>query len=1097
MMIPLVWGLLFIGHISQAQPVFRKFKVTHWDSRTGMPNDISLNIYQTRDGFIWLSGYSGLIRFDGAGFTTFNSQTDSTFKSDGITSIIAQTPDSALWIPTPGSGLIRYKNGRFRSFLKEQTNLTVLGNTSDAELALGTGALAREIILFNYKALQHRRLDARQSDSALRQWKSSDLMNWFSPFYAFRSSTSGGMRIDSVLIDLHVDTTGFDSNSTLNLVSLNSILKDAKGRIWTGSQRSILLFENGRRMQVPGLENETIIPSGFNRSLILEDNQGGIWVGTRNGLAYLPDGASRFTFYDGGGTAKLNNVQAMLKDDEGNIWAATDKGLFKFSPSKVTNFTEQDGLINARLSSITEPEPGKFILATRDNRLFRFDGHRIQPIEKDIKDYINTSSEILFLYTDRKKQLWVASNAAVYRIGQQDRKKWEINHQVRYVTEGNDGNIYIAISGMGLGHIDQRDSLHILSFPGVDFTASFISTAKQRKNGEWVLTSYNAGILIGKVGEKSRIYKTVKGVGGVQVFSSYEDREGHLWLPTVKGLAVIRNGKDSLEVIDNTDGMPFSSSFEVLEDHLGYFWLPTNLGVIKVKRTELLAYLDNKSKPINWTMLDEGDGIVNQQFVGARHPIVGSDKRLYFPNISGLVVINPGEIKVNTVKPKLAINGILIDNRFYPPDSVIVVSPGDHRYIISYSAMSFLAPEKVRIKFRLVGYDRDWIISQGDRRAIYTNLPPGEHIFEMIAANNDGIWADQPVRLSFTVKPHFYQTGWFRSLVLLGLLGLVWLIVRWRTSATRKQNQALEALVTKRTEQLSAQKSEIEQALHQLKGTQAQLIQSEKMASLGELTAGIAHEIQNPLNFVNNFSDLNQELIDELKEELKKGDVREATMIADNLKENESKINLHGRRADSIVKSMLQHSRSSSGQKEATDINKLVDEYTRLAYHGFRAKYKDFNVKLDIDLDPNLPPIPVVAQDMGRVLLNLINNAFQAVQEKAKKAGSDYQPTVSIQTYFPEDVPSGEARGHLPGKQSGIRNTEFVIVRVADNGTGIPESIKEKIFQPFFTTKPTGQGTGLGLSLSYDIIKAHGGEISLEPSHGHGTTFIIRLPVLA
>jgi signal transduction histidine kinase len=597
--------------------------------------------------------------------------------------------------------------------------------------------------------------------------------------------------------------------------------------------------------------------------------------------------------------------------------------------------------------------------------------------------------------------------------------------------------------------------------------------------------------MIGKAGEKPRIYKTVKGVGGIQVFSTYEDRDGNQWFPTAKGLAVIRNGKDSLEVLDNEDGMPITSSFEVLEDLFGYFWLPTNLGVIKVKREELLQHLGDRSKPVNWILLDEGDGIVNQQFVGARHPIIGSDQRLYFPNISGLVVISPGEIKPNPIKPKLAINGILIDDRFYPPDSMLIVSPGDHRYIISYSAMSFLAPEKVKIKFRLVGYDRDWIISQGDRRAIYTNLPPGEHVFEMIAANNDGVWADEPVRLSFTVKPFFYQTGWFRILSLLGLFGLVWAIVRWRTSATRRQNLELEALVDKRTQQLSAQKSEIEQALHQLKGTQAQLIQSEKMASLGELTAGIAHEIQNPLNFVNNFSDLNKELIEELQEELKKGDVREAASIVENLKDNEEKINLHGRRADGIVKSMLQHSRVSGGQKESTDINKLVDEYIRLAYHGFRAKHKDFNTRLNIDLDQNLPQIPMVSQDIGRVILNLLNNAFQAVQEKARTAGPGYQPTVSVKTM---GYPHAGHPGLLPKEHPQGNHLSSIVIAIEDNGPGIPDAIKDKIFQPFFTTKSPGQGTGLGLSLSYDIVKGHGGKINMDTRKGEGTTFTIELP---
>jgi len=268
-------------------------------------------------------------------------------------------------------------------------------------------------------------------------------------------------------------------------------------------------------------------------------------------------------------------------------------------------------------------------------------------------------------------------------------------------------------------------------------------------------------------------------------------------------------------------------------------------------------------------------------------------------------------------------------------------------------------------------------------------------------------------------------------------------------------------------------KIKIEQAYDNLKATQQQLIQSEKMASLGELTAGIAHEIQNPLNFVNNFSDVNAELIDEVNEEIDKGKIGEAKIILNDIKDNEQKINHHGKRADAIVKGMLQHSRSGSGQKELTDINALCDEYLRLAYHGLRAKDKTFNVSTKADFDPSIQSVNLVPQDFGRVILNLINNAFYAVDEKKKQMGDSYEPTVSVGTK------------KLNGK---------VEIKVADNGNGVPQKILDKIFQPFFTTKPTGQGTGLGLSLAYDIVKAHGGEIKVETKAGEGSKFIIQLP---
>jgi two-component system, NtrC family, sensor kinase len=277
-------------------------------------------------------------------------------------------------------------------------------------------------------------------------------------------------------------------------------------------------------------------------------------------------------------------------------------------------------------------------------------------------------------------------------------------------------------------------------------------------------------------------------------------------------------------------------------------------------------------------------------------------------------------------------------------------------------------------------------------------------------------------------------------------------------------------------------KTNIEKAYTELKATQAQLIQSEKMASLGELTAGIAHEIQNPLNFVNNFSEVNEELLSELKGELGKGKVDDAIALANNAIENQQKINHHGKRADAIVKSMLQHSRTSSGTKEPTNINALCDEYLRLSYHGLRAKDKTFKAKFETNFDSTLAKINVAPQEIGRVILNLINNAFYAATEKRKTSQGEHAPTILVTT---------KKLNVRPEDPFGVGTVEITI---SDNGSGIPQDVLDKIFQPFFTTKPAGQGTGLGLSLSYDIIKAHGGELKVETKEREGSKFIIQLP---
>jgi len=276
---------------------------------------------------------------------------------------------------------------------------------------------------------------------------------------------------------------------------------------------------------------------------------------------------------------------------------------------------------------------------------------------------------------------------------------------------------------------------------------------------------------------------------------------------------------------------------------------------------------------------------------------------------------------------------------------------------------------------------------------------------------------------------------------------------------------------------LNEQKEKVEQTLKTLQTTQAQLIQKEKLASLGELTAGIAHEIQNPLNFVNNFSELSVDLAQELKEEAEKRDI-DKELVSDlvgDLVQNQEKINHHGKRASSIVKGMLEHSRTSTGERELTDLNQLADEYLRLAYHGLRAKDNAFSADYELITNGNLPKIEVVPQEIGRVLLNLINNAFYAVNERNKQGEADYQPKVIVSTQTADNQ---------------------IEIRVRDNGTGMSEATKAKIFQPFFTTKPTGEGTGLGLSLAYDIVvKGHGGTLEVETAENEGTTFIIQIPM--
>jgi len=456
----------------------------------------------------------------------------------------------------------------------------------------------------------------------------------------------------------------------------------------------------------------------------------------------------------------------------------------------------------------------------------------------------------------------------------------------------------------------------------------------------------------------------------------------------------------------------------------------------------------------------------------------GPSGKLYFGGNGGVNIFDPASIKTNPYPPEMIFTGLKLDGKSIMPGKrsaiqkpifaadKITVEPDVLTISIDFAAIHFAGNNDNQFQYRLEGFDKKWRDGGTISNATYTNLPPGTYTLYIKGSNWDGVWSDGKKSIEIIVLPPWWRTWWAYTLYVVIFFFLLWQFIRYQRIKTLRKER--ERSQQKELEQAK----EIEKAYNELKSTQQQLIQSEKMASLGELTAGIAHEIQNPLNFVNNFSEVNNELIEELKNQKSKLKIEEQDEILNDIFQNNEKINHHGKRADAIVKGMLQHSRSSNGVKEPTDINALCDEYLRLAYHGLRAKEKSFNASMKTDFDESIGNINIIPQDIGRVILNLINNAFYAVDEKKKQAGDAYDPSVSVSTK----------------KENGR-----VEIKVADNGNGIPKKVVDKIFQPFFTTKPTGQGTGLGLSLSYDIVKAHGGELKVETKENEGSEFIIIL----
>ena len=555
-------------------------------------------------------------------------------------------------------------------------------------------------------------------------------------------------------------------------------------------------------------------------------------------------------------------------------------------------------------------------------------------------------------------------------------------------------------------------------------------------------------------------------LNGVSIFSLFRDSEGAIWAGTEKGLYRYNRETDSfLSFFDPQSGLREVGVFNIIEDDYKNLWMLSASSFVKLNADRTRYFIFGRKYGIKTESLFFGG--LSKTTKG--EILIGNSIGFYTFHINDLAAEN---------KPlKIFFSDFFINNsQIFPENEGILKKPIEetseialkfNQNSISFhiSVLDFRDPEANRVYAMLENFDNTWRESTGDKGATFINVPPGKYVFRVKANNIDGVMAEKSIQI--IISPPWWKTWWAYSiyglLLLTAIIG-VHRLQKQRTIRIERQKAQVKELV---------QAKEIEQAYTELKATQTQLIQSEKMASLGELTAGIAHEIQNPLNFVNNFSEVNKELVGEMKEELDKGNLSEAKAIAENIETNEDKIILHGKRADSIVKGMLQHSRTSSGVKEPSDLNALADEYLRLSYHGLRAKDKSFNANLQTDYDKNMGKINIIPQDIGRVLLNLYNNAFYAVADKKRRQPFGYEPTVSVSTRM---------------------INEKVEIRVADNGNGIPSNLLDKIFQPFFTTKPTGQGTGLGLSLSYDIIRAHGGELKVDSKEGEGVEFVVMIP---
>ena len=1028
-------------------------------------------VYADDSGMIWVGFAGGLDQFNPATgiFKHYRNVSDDTSSLNiGIVTVILRDHQGILWVGTH-NGLDRLdeKTGKFFHYRNEPGNPRSLSSN-------------------NVRAIYEDRKG----------------VIWIGTGLYWENNSDGGLN----RLDRNTGTFTRYLNDPKNPNSLinnkiRAIFEDSRGTFWVGTagdglhtmDRSTGNFErHPYNPAKPGeLSRPKLKPGIFGNTdhitFINEDRTGAIWIGTNfAGINRYNPVTKKITHYQSGNGFPDSTCWNDYISQDGVLWisTATSELLYRVDPFHKSIYSIPT--VNQALSFMEDKE-GYLWVGTWGSGILKFDQHKnlIQQFKHDPSNPFSLSDNLVPCIIQNQEDTILVGTGSGVRIFNKATQQFSRFHDDGNLNDSagvgwskifqdKKGLLWFGRWGLGLVRYNPKDNSfkHFLS--DAKDSSSILtdlvnSILEDRSGGFWVAGQGGISRLNRETG---RFKHYVTGHG---IYYLYEDSVGDLWAGTDRGLFQYSQKEDRFT--SYFDPQSELNSFNVggiIEDNAKNLWLTSPSAIIRLNPSTKETFVYGSRF-----------GISANSLLPYAATYKDGKGRLFMGSPNGFYTFSPEELSVKT-DLKIIITDFFINTLPVLPGKgspiqkpVEEISDLDLKYnqkniAFNFAAIDYRAPETIKYFYMLEDYDKEWqeVKEKKENSSYYFNLPVGRYVYRVKAFNSDGTKAEKAITIH--INPPWWQTWWAYLLYAVLLIGTVWAFIKWRTRALKKEKIILEEKVIKRTKELKEEKEIVERTLSELKSTQAQLIQSEKMASLGELTAGIAHEIQNPLNFVNNFSEVSNELLDEMKIELDKGDIEEAKVIANDIKQNLEKINHHGKRADAIVKGMLQHSKKSSMVKEPTDINKLADEYLRLTYYGLRAKDKSFNATMKTDFDETIGNVNIIPQDIGRVLLNLYNNAFYAVAERKKLVGDNYEPTVSVSTNKLNDK---------------------VQISVKDNGNGIPQKIVDKIFQPFFTTKPTGQGSGLGLSLSYDIVKAHGGEIKLETKEGGGSEFYIVLPV--
>lgn len=1094
----ILFFIVFIYRCAHAQSsdIFRNLK-----TQSGLSHNTVTAIIQDEKGFMWFGTEDGLNRYNGYTVDVFkHDPSDSgTISHSHIRSLFVDR-ENTLWVATDDG--LDYFDKATEKFLHVKKGLSsniITGIAQDNAHNIWVATVNAGITIFNqtgntFSYLSEKDGMPSSSINTIASDKNGEII----------IGTTKGLvlyNVEQKKINVLTNESGNENSLSDNEVAC--IFVDAENQLWIGTVNGGLNFYSRKTGRFKHYTTSSANAISQNSVFaICSDLSGTIYAGTLGGglnrINVLTDQVTVFKNQDDNRNSIAGNtVWSLYGDKTGIIWIGTDQGITNYKQDAVRFSTSDDLLAGTALQGNTNIFT---FYEDKDHNIWTSvlgAGIIIQNAETGIKkplDLPGIPHDVFAIFEDSKSITWIGTfdgligydkstgKISWYKNNPADSKSLS-NNNVRCIAEDAKGNLWIGTYGGGLNKFD-RSSNTFTSFmhssDGRSISNNIISCIYTNRQGQLYIGTYGGGLSVYNADNTFTSYtrnpSDANSISGNFINCIYPDPLGNLWIGTYGGgLNLFNTTSKIFTRYTERDGLPNNTINSIITDKLQRLWISTNQEICKINLTE-----NNKLAVHRY---DEQDGISNKFNPSA--VLRSQNGMLWFGGANGYVKFNPEKIIDNGYTPPVVITKFLLFEKPYFMDTIITskntVELSYHQNYLSFefAALNFTFPEKNQYAYLMEGINKEWVYCGTRRQTQFTNLDPGNYTFRVKACNNDGVWNETGTSLNIVIKPPFWKTWWFYVSSALAFIGLTIAYIRFRTRAILKQYEVLEHKVQERTSELRDEKEktevkskELEKTLGELRATQNQLIHSEKMASLGQLTAGIAHEIQNPLNFVNNFSLISQDLITEIES---KPSPEESGTLMNDLKQNLEKISHHGKRAERIVKSMLMHSRTSAADKIPTDINKLVEDALNLAFTSLRAKDNSFTCESKLILEPTSPVIPIIQQDISRVILNLINNAFYAVNERRKNEGPGYKPLLIVTT-----------------SKSGNK----INISVKDNGTGMPKEIRDKIFQPFFTTKPTGEGTGLGLSLSYDIvIKGHNGQINVDSRTGEGTEFIISLPI--